>query len=212
VNEEKFVVAKSGYTDRVYLNFDVLPSKTVIVTFLPGDMDSEEAREATEIGVVREEMSIQPEMMRTRNIRYIKGDPKTISLREAELIVAGGNGIRKEGLAVLEEVADLLGASIGGTRPLVDEGIIPFERQIGITGKSVSPKLLLACGISGAREFTAGLEKTQLTIAVNTDPQARIFSTADMGVLGDMHEIVPALIKSLRKRKESEQADEVAGD
>ena len=96
----------------------------------------------------------------------------------------------------------MLGASIGGTRPLVDEQIIPFKRQIGITGKSVAPKVLITCGISGAREFTEGIEKAKLTIAINIDSQAPIFRATDMGILGDANKIIPAIIEVLKNRVE----------
>ena len=132
---------------------------------------------------------------RTRVLRFIKCDPKRMKLEEADLIVAGGKGIGKE-ILIVEELAGVLGASIGGTRPLVDEGIIPFERQIGITGKSVTPRMLTACGISGAREFTMGVERTPLTIAINTDAKAPIFRFANLGIIGDLHKIIPPLLMS----------------
>jgi electron transfer flavoprotein alpha subunit len=130
----------------------------------------------------------------------MKGDPKKIRLQEAELIVAGGKGVDAEGFAALEELADVLGASIGGTRPLVDDGLIPFERQIGITGKSVAPNLIIACGISGAREFTVGIEKAKVTIAINKDAKAPIFGVADIGAIGDVNQVIPAIIHALKKR------------
>ena len=208
INEKNLTIAKSGYRDEVYFNFDFIPKRTVILTVVPGDMEVEKTNKPKGIEIVREGIHIEPNMIRTENIKFIKGDPKKIGIEEAELIIAGGKGIGIEGMSDLEEIADLLGASIGGTRMLVDEGIIPFERQIGITGKSVGSKLMIACGISGAREFTAGTEKVQLTIAINTDSHAGIFNIADIGILGDVHDIVPALIKGLKKKEKTEKADE----
>jgi len=204
VNGENLVITKSGYSDKVYVNFDFVPHITVIATVLPGDMESEEANESREIEIIKEDIPIKQNIIRTHNLKYIKGDPRKIRLEEAEKIMAVGKGVGHENLPFVEELADLLGASIGGTRPVVDNGLVPFDRQIGITGKSVTPKLLIACGISGAREFVSGMEKTMLTIAINKDANARIFNTANMGILGDVNEIIPALIKEVRKREASE--------
>jgi electron transfer flavoprotein alpha subunit len=85
---------------------------------------------------------------------------------------------------------------------VVDYEILPFERQIGQTGKTVAPRLLIACGISGANEYTAGMEKSQTVIAVNTDPTARIFRFADLGVVGDLHRVLPLLIARIKEMKE----------
>ena len=116
--------------------------------------------------------------------------------------MAIGKGLGQEGLQIANELADAIGGSIGGTRPLGDDGIIAFERQIGITGKSVSPRLLIACGISGAYEFTKGIEKAEISVAINIDRKAPIFDVVKLGVLGDLHEIIPCLTKKLRKIKE----------
>ena len=199
---EKISISKSGFNDKLYLNFDLVPNKTVIVTVLPGDMESDEIKRPTEPEVIRENIQAPFDDTRVRNKDFIKGDPREIDLEEAQLIVAAGRGVGTEGFALLEELADMLGASVGVTRPLVDEGIAPHRRQIGLTGKSVAPKVLIACGISGAREFTGGIEKASLTIAINNDSKAHIFKAADLNVLGDVKEVIPAIIERLKKRTE----------
>ena len=195
-------VSKSGFNDKVYLNFEFDLEETLIVTIIPGDMDSSECDNHSRPEIIREDIQIQPELLSTRNRGFIKGDPKNIGLEEAELIVAGGRGVDKNGFVLLENLAELLGASVGGTRPIVDEGIIPLERQIGITGKKISPRMIMCLGISGAREFVGGIEESKLTVAVNKDAKARIFNSSDIGVLGDVNEIIPALIKKLEEMKE----------
>lgn len=202
VEKEHLVVAKSCYDGKVYQNFLHRPGKTLILSVLPADMDSEKSSWATTLEMVEEKLRCELPDIRTRCLRYLKGDPKTISLEEADVIVAGGKGIGKDA-SILEELADLLGASVGGTRPLVDEGAIAFERQIGITGKSVSPRLLFVFGISGAREFTSGTEKARLTIAINTDENAAIFKNADLKIHGNLKEIIPVLVQKLRERREN---------
>lgn len=201
VQGENLSIAKSCYEEKVYQNFNFRPERTVVVTVLPGDMESEGANVSGEMEVVNEVIHLEPDMIRTRNIKFIRGDPRKIRLEEADLIVAGGKGIGQD-LAILEDLADILEASIGGTRPLVDDGIIPWERQIGITGRSVAPKLLIACGISGAREFIAGTEKSKLTIAINKDARAPIFKFANLGIIGDLKKIVPLLIHQVRVLKQ----------
>ena len=201
-NGEKISISKSGFNDKLYLNFDFVPNKTAVITVLPGDMDSDEIERPTEPEVIRENIQAPFNDISIRNKYFIKGDPREIDLEEAQLIVAAGRGVGTEGFALINELADMLGASVGATRPLVDEGIAPHSRQIGLTGKSVAPKVLIACGISGAREFTGGIEKAKLTIAVNTDSKARIFKSADLNVLGDVKEVVPAVIEKLKKRAE----------
>ncbi len=199
---DNLIIAKSCYDDKVYQHFDFRPETTVILTLLPGDMDSERSKPSGEMEIIEEDISCGQEMIRTRYKKFLKGDPRRISIEEADLIIAGGKGIGND-LHVLEDLADTLGASVGGTRPLVDNGIIPFERQIGITGKSVSPRLLITCGISGAREFTAGIQKARLTIAINTDAKASILKFANLGVIGDLHKIVPRIIAYVKTHKEN---------
>ena len=198
---KNLAISKPCYEDKVYQHFDFRPGKTVVVTALPGDMESGKLHGSIEIEIVDEAIRPKIERTYTRSLKFIKGDPRRISIEEADLIVAGGKGIGKD-LSILEELADILGASIGGTRPLVDDGIIAFERQIGITGKSVTPKLLITCGISGAREFAAGIEKARLTFSINADPNAPIFKIADLGIIGDLHMIVPLIIDRVKKYKQ----------
>lgn len=202
VEGEKLVVSKSCYEGKVYQNTTIHPGRTAVLTFLPGDTGNPENYASGQIEMAEVKPGCGMERTRTRCIKFLKGDPGEIGLEDSDMIVAGGKGIGKEASA-LEELAGLLGASVGGTRPLVDEGVLPFERQIGITGKSVSPRLLFALGVSGAREFTAGTEKARLTIAVNRDENAPIFKAADLKVHGDLKDVIPALAKRLRQYKES---------
>ena len=105
---------------------------------------------------------------------------------------------------MIHELARVLGGLVGGTRPVIDWQTLPFERQIGQTGKTVFPRLIVTCGISGANEFTAGMEEAQRVIAIDLDPRARIFRFADLGVVGDVHEILPLLIERLKSLKAEE--------
>ncbi|MCP4750416.1 MAG: electron transfer flavoprotein subunit alpha/FixB family protein, partial [Proteobacteria bacterium] len=123
---------------------------------------------------------------------------------DAQIIIAGGRGVGKDGFDSVLQLADCLGGSVGVTRPVVDWNLVPFDRQIGQTGKTVSPELIVNCGISGANEYTAGMEKSKHVIAINVDPRSRIFDFADLGAVGDLQEILPLLNDRLRNLKKDE--------
>jgi electron transfer flavoprotein alpha subunit len=115
--------------------------------------------------------------------------------------VAAGLGIgSREALGLIGELADLLGASLGASRPLADRGWAPFERQIGVTGQVVSPDLYVAVGISGAVQHTAGIRDAQTVVALNLDASCPMMARADLAVVGDATEVVPALLRALRER------------
>lgn len=142
---------------------------------------------------------------RTRLLRRLPAEPGSVRLADAERIVAAGLGIgERELLGPVQELADLLGAALGASRPLADRGWVPFERQIGTTGQSVGPRLYLAIGISGAVQHTAGLKDVDTIIAINTDPSCPMMARAQLAVVGDAREVVPALVERLRAfRKET---------
>lgn len=123
-----------------------------------------------------------------------------VDLSKAEVIVAVGRGIKKaENLKIIEELAEVLGAEIGASRPVVDNEWLGRDRQIGSSGQTVSPRLYLACGISGAIQHIVGMKNADCIVAINTDPNAPIFNIATYGVVGDLFQIVPALTKKLKE-------------
>ena len=123
-------------------------------------------------------------------------------LEDADVIVSGGRGIGgPDGFGMVEELARALGGAVGATRAVVDAGWYPYSAQVGQTGKNVSPKLYVACGISGAIQHKVGMQSSENILAINKDQNAPIFEFCDLGVVGDLHEIVPKLTELVNQRK-----------
>ena len=129
-------------------------------------------------------------------------EQETVRLAEADVVVTGGRGLQKaENFDVIEELALLLDGAVGATRSVVDEGWMPYSHQVGQTGKTVSPKLYMACGVSGAIQHVVGMQGSEIIVAVNRDPEAPIFDIVNYGVVADLFEFLPAFVKKIKEKR-----------
>jgi len=140
--------------------------------------------------------------IRTKPHEPFREAARAVDLTAAEIIVSVGRGIKeKENIAVVQELATALGAELAASRPICDNGWLPMERQVGSSGQTVSPKMYLAVGISGAIQHLVGMKGSKTIVAINKDSNAPIFEVADYGVVGDLFEVVPALVEEVKKAK-----------
>lgn len=152
-----------------------------------------------------EVVTIRPRdtVSRTEVLETVKEESEaSANLHEADVIVAAGRGIGDaKNFSLIEELADVLGGAVGATRPVVDEGWIGYSHQVGQTGRTVNPKIYIACGISGAVQHLVGMQSSDIIIAINKNPDAPIFDIATYGIVGDLKEVVPVLIRKIREAK-----------
>lgn len=185
----------SGFGGGVLALIEMPRHRPQMATVRPGVFPPPEPDRHREGQVIRAAVDLPEEIIRTRVVQRVVG--QGLDLTKTPALVVGGRGVG-DAFGMLRELAELLGGDVGGTRPPVDEGHIERARQIGQTGVVCRPKVAIACGASGAFQFTVGIQEAGIIVAVNTDQEAPIFDESDYCVVADAHQIVPALIKTLR--------------
>ena len=148
------------------------------------------------------QVSLDPAQIRTKSLEVFREAKQAVDLTQAERIVSVGRGIKKEeNLELVKALAEALGAELAASRPICDSGWLPMDRQVGSSGQTVSPKLYLAVGISGATQHLVGMKTARTIVAINKDKEAPIFEVADYGIVGDLFEMVPALTEAVKAAK-----------
>ena len=175
-------------------------------TVRPNVMPMPERREGASGEVVRDPFVVPEENILTKVIEIIRDThgKGAVDITGAEFIISGGRGMMgPENFAMLQELADVLGGVVGASRSAVDAGWMPGDRQVGQTGKTVRPKIYIACGISGAIQHLVGMQDSDMVIAINRDKTAPIFEVATYGIVGDLFQVVPAITKKIRELKQN---------
>ncbi len=174
--------------------------KPQMATVRPGVMEKNKKNDSNIGEIIDFEINLELEDIKTKILKTVKEKKNNIDIQQAEIIVAGGRGVgNKEGFDLLKKLADKLGGVLGASRSAVDNGWIDHSHQVGQTGKTVRPKLYIACGISGAIQHIAGMQDAECVVVINKNKNAPIFKVADYGIVGDYKEIVNSILKILEK-------------
>ncbi len=200
IEDGNLVATRPIYAGKAYAKLTYENSFPQMATARPNVMSIAAPDESKTAEVVDASFNLDDGTLKTKVVDIIKDVSGKVDLTEADKIVSGGRGMKgPENYKILEDLADLIGASVGASRSAVDAGWRSHTDQVGQTGKVVSPTLYVACGISGAIQHLAGMSTSKVIVAINKDADAPIFQKADYGVVGDLFEVVPALTEEVKK-------------
>ncbi|MBX7230667.1 MAG: electron transfer flavoprotein subunit alpha/FixB family protein [Bdellovibrionales bacterium] len=198
ITTEKVVVTRPLYSGKCTAQVDFLNSPIKVVLMRANQLPIEKAQTPSSPKV--NTLSLPPLDLKTTVKSIVQGTVGKVDLTEANIIVSGGRGLGgPQNFKLLEDLASVLGGAVGASRAVADAGWVPHSLQVGQTGKTVSPTLYIACGISGAIQHLAGMSGSKVIVAINKDPEAPIFKKATYGIVGDLFEVVPLLTEEFRR-------------
>ncbi|PYZ93900.1 electron transfer flavoprotein subunit alpha [Salipaludibacillus keqinensis] len=215
VNVEKrlFEASRPAFGGNIMATILCKKHRPQMATVRPKVMPKPEPDHTRKGEIIEEKISIKEEDLRTKVLEIVRDMNKAVNLEDADVIVAAGKGIKDEkGFAMVKELADVLNATVGASRDLVEAGLCGHDHQVGQTGLTVTPKIYFAIGISGAVQHVVGMQNSEMIIAINNDPEAAIFNAAHYGIVADAFEIVPMLTEEFRKALKGEKAGGVTAD
>lgn len=196
VEGENVVFTRPVYAGKAYVT-QVIRNGLIVATIRPNNVAALEA-DAARSGEVTD-LSAPPADLRTIIKEVVRKSTQGVDLTSAKIVVAGGRGVKSaDGFKPLNELAEVLGAAVGASRAAADAGYCDYAMQVGQTGKTVTPDLYIACGISGAIQHLAGMSASKVIVAINKDPEAPIFKVADYGIVGDLFDVVPILTQEFK--------------
>lgn len=195
----QLIAAVPGWGGGMIVNIICPHHRPQMATVSPGVAEKPVRSDNARGQIIPMKVRLTDDDFRVRTTKMVEVLPEGLQIDEAEVVVSGGYGMKAlGGLEALKELADVLGGALGGTRPALDEGWIRESSLIGVSGKIISPKLLLSIGASGANHYTAGFVKAEKVVAVNNDPNAAIFDVCDIGIIGDVTEVLPIMLNKLK--------------
>ncbi|SES13040.1 electron transfer flavoprotein subunit alpha/FixB family protein [Salisediminibacterium halotolerans] len=207
INLEKrlFEASRPAFGGNIMATILCKKHRPQMATVRPKVMKKPEADFSRTGKIIEEDLGLKEEDLQTKIIDIVKSAKKSVNLEESDIIVTAGKGIKDEkGMAMVKELADTLNADLGASRDVVEAGLIGHAHQVGQTGVTVTPKLYIVIGVSGAVQHTVGMQNSDVIIAINNDPEAAIFNVAHYGIVADAFEIVPKLTAELKKALDKE--------
>ncbi len=196
------ILVRQAFQGKINADYAFSGPPPHFVSFQAGAMSSDKLQKGGGANVVDAGLDLSGANVRTKVLEIFEGVKGKVDLTKADVIVSVGRGIKeKDKLPIVEELAKILGAEIAASRPVCDDGWLPIDRQIGSSGQTVSPKLYIAVGISGAIQHLVGMKGSRTIVAINKDERAPIFDIADYGIVGDLFEIVPEVTKAIKEAK-----------
>lgn len=195
---------KSMYGGKIYSTLEAVGEPPYVATLRPGAVSVGEPNAGADGETVDLPTPDEPLSLRAKVVEVLESAGEEVDLHEAEVVVAAGRGVKApEHFSIIRDLAAAFGGAVGASRAVVDSGWIDHQHQVGQTGVTVSPKLYIACGVSGAIQHLAGMRSSGCIVAINKDPDAPIFQVADYGIVGDLFEVVPIMTEEVKKMRSS---------